>query len=375
MKVFYIDPQSYNNLSEYDFSLLSNVHGHDITYYYSDQYQLSTLPGYNNKCYFHYSTKKNSITKGLSYAWSIVRIAVDAIVSKPDIIHIQWLREWHIDYAFAIFMHFLGIRLIFTAHNILPHVIKPNDDKHYNKYYKLVDTIIVHNSRTREELAAQMNLDKNKIKVIFHGVFDSRINKFSVENRANELRKELCIKTSDIVFSCLGVQKPYKGTSLVVEMWAKNSEFYANPNIHLLIVGRMHGIDYTPIQDCSNVYILDEMISDLDFNAFLYLSSVVLLPYMKISQSGLLFSSVNSHIPVLVSDVGGLAEPLRYGQIGWNMGEPKIENLQKYMLKFIDNPDMIAEKKEHIEEFEKVRTVYSWKTIGIQTAKLYSVTS
>lgn len=371
-RVFYIDPQSYNNLSTYDFSLLSNVYGHDVTYYYSDQYQLAALPGDKNKCYFHYNKKKSGIAKGLSYVWSIMRIAIDAIINRPYIIHVQWLRVWHIDYIFAVLMHCMGIRLIFTAHNILPHVVGKNDEKHYKKYYKLVDNIIVHNSRTRKELAGQMGISEDKIKVIFHGILNSDIDNPDVVRRADELKEQLHIRPSDIVFSCLGVQKPYKGTSLVVETWADNPELNTNPNVHLLIVGRMHGIDYSPIEKYSNVYIFDEMISDLDFEAYLKLSSVVLLPYIKISQSGLLFSALNRNTPVLVSDVGGLTEPLKFGNIGWCIGTPGKDNLQKQILQLVKEPDQIAALKDNYGEFEKVRRVYSWESIGKQTSDLYS---
>lgn len=372
MKVFYINPQSYNNLSTYDLSLLKNIQGHDVTYYHCDQYQHDILPGNSNKCYFHYNKKKYAITKGISYLCSIIRITIDAIIHKPDIVHVQWLRVWHIDYVFALLMHWMGIRLIFTAHNILPHVIKKNDKRHYKRYYKLVDNIIVHNSRTRKELAELMDISERKIKVIFHGVLNSDTAKADVISRADELRELLHIKPSDIVFSCLGVQKEYKGTSLVIDIWADNPELNANPNTHLLIVGRSYGIDYTPIIGFSNVYILDQMISDLDFDAYLHLSSAILLPYIRISQSGLLFSAVNQHIPVLVSDVGGLTEPLSYGNIGWNIGTPTKENLQRQMLELVRRPDEIEAIKNNSQEFDKVRKAYDWESIGEKTSSLYS---
>lgn len=372
MKIFYIDPQSYNNLSTYDLSLLKNVKDHDVTYYYCDQYQHDSLPGSSNKCYFHYNKMKYGITKGLSYIYSIIRISVDAIIHRPDIVHVQWLRVWHIDYAFALLMHWMGIRLIFTAHNILPHIVRKNDEKHYRKYYRLVDNIVVHNRRTQIELAERMCVSEEKIKVVFHGILNSNIADSDVVRRADELRGNLHIKPSDIVFSCLGVQKTYKGTPLVVDTWADNQELNANMDIHLLIIGRSHGIDYTPVMKFSNVYILDQMISDLDFEAYLHLSSVVLLPYLNISQSGLLFSAINRYTPVMVSDVGGLTEPLSYGNIGWNIGMPTKKNLQEMMLDLTRNPNEIAIIKENHTEFDKVKEVYSWESIGEKTSCLYS---
>ena len=217
-----------------------------------------------------------------------------------------------------------------------------------------------------------MDISERKIKVIFHGVLNSDTAKADVISRAEELRELLHIKPSDIVFSCLGLQKEYKGTSLVIDIWADNPELNANPNTHLLIVGRSYGIDYTPIIGFSNVYILDQMISDLDFDAYLHLSSAILLPYIRISQSGLLFSAVNQHIPVLVSDVGGLTEPLSYGNIGWNIGTPTKENLQRQMLELVRRPDEIEAIKNNSQEFDKVRKAYDWESIGEKTSSLYS---
>ncbi len=371
MKVFYIDPQSYNNLSVYDYSLLSNVQGHQVTYYYSDFYQLDHLPGHQNKCIFHYSQKPGSLLKAVSYTWSILRILCDALLRRPDVIHVQWLRLWQVDYLFAWLMVRLGVRVIFTAHNILPHVAKPSDEGQYRRYYHLVNDIIVHNARTRDELVAQMCVKPEKVHVIFHGIMDSSIPRSDVEERSQQLQEQLGIHPGDLVFSCLGVQKPYKGTDLAVQVWAETPEFSENPHCHLLIIGRNHGIDYSPVSRLENVFILDEMISDLDFEAYLQLSSVVLLPYKKISQSGLLFSAINRHTPSLVSDVGGLTEPLQYGRVGWSMGAPTVENLQRFMLRLIDNPEEIWEYKRATEDYEHIRQIYSWPAIGEKTSELY----
>lgn len=370
MKVYYIDPQSYNNLSLYDYSLLSNVKGHDLTYYHSDQYQLEKLPGNSQRCRFHYSTKKSTVSKAFSYTCSIISILLDVIKERPDAVHIQWIRLWHIDYVFAWLLLRLGVRVIFTAHNILPHVSKPSDEGHFRKYYRLVSDIIVHNSRTKEELIAQMQAAPEKIHVIFHGVLESGIAQTDIDQRCEELKRQLAITDSDVVFSCLGVQKAYKGTTDVVEVWA-NTELASRTDARLLIIGRNHGLDYSPVASLPNVFILDEMISDLDFEAYLQLSSVVLLPYWKISQSGLLFSAVCRYSPSLITDVGGLAEPLRYGNIGWNIGKPDKAALGKEMLRLADAKQEIDAMKADKSQFDKVRTIYSWQEIGAVTAALY----
>lgn len=371
MRVFYIDPQSYNNLSVYDYSLLDNVHGHEVTYFYSDNYQCDHLPGQHQYCVFHYNSKSNVVAKGLSYVWSIIRILWQVITKRPDVIHVQWLRIWHLDYAFAWLSKKMGARLIFTAHNILPHTPKASDTPHFRKYYRLVDKIIVHNNRTRNELTEFAQVSPEKVKVILHGVFPSHVDNDAVQQAANAIKAHIGIKEGDTVFSCLGVQNKYKGTELVLRLWADTPALHNNPRCHLLVVGRNQNVDYSIAEGIANVFILNEMISDIDFEAYLQISSVVLLPYLNISQSGLLFSAVNAGVPTLVSDVGGLTEPLNYGKIGWNLQAPTIENLQEAVLYLLEHPEEIEHVRNDAAAFESVREVYSWEKIGEVTSLLY----
>lgn len=371
MKVFYIDPQSYNNLSMYDYALLSHVAGHDVTYYHSDLYQLEQKPGNRQKGYFHYSSRKTPVAKALSYAWSILRLWIDVIVERPDIIHVQWIRFWIVDYLFARLAGKMGARLIFTAHNVLPHEQKSSDEKHFRKYYQLVDRIIVHSGKTRQELVGLFGLPEEKIRVIHHGVFEPAITREQAERRCRELRQELGIKEGLVVFSCLGVQKGYKGTDAVIRAWLDNAELRDNPQVRLLIIGRNHGLDFSRISQCGNAYVLDDMIPDLDFEAYLLLTSVLLLPYKRISQSGLLFSAVNRQCPCLVTDVGGLEEPFEYGRIGWKIGPFDESVLAREMKRLANAPHEIDRIREDAGAFEAVRKAYSWNTIGQQTSDLY----
>ena len=75
---------------------------------------------------------------------------------------------------------------------------------------------------------------------------------------------------------------------------------------------------------------------------------------------------------MLVSDVGGLTEPLSYGNIGWNIGTPTKENLQRQMLELVRRPDEIEAIKNNSQEFDKVRKAYDWESIGEKTSSLYS---
>lgn len=371
-KVYYIDPQSYNNLSVYDYKLLSHVQGHEIIYYYCDQYQLKDYPAKISRCRFHYNKYNNSLLKAISYFFTMVGIYIDVCRECPNIVHIQWIRLYYIDYMFAWLLKRRGTKVVFTAHNILPHVPSRFDHSHYRGYYSLVDSIIVHDHKTRDDLSFQMQVKKSKIHVIHHGILDTEVSELDLINRKNQLCKDLNITSDQLVFSCLGVHKPYKGTQEVVNVWSSTPELYSNPKCKLLIIGRRFNIDYSPVSSLNNVYILEKMVSDLDFEAYLSLSSVVMLTYHKISQSGLLFSAVNRGVPVMISEVGGMPEVLSVGKIGWNIGAMTEENLHRCLKTLIENPQEIEDCRNNKSAFMQVRKSYDWSSIGQCTSKMYA---
>lgn len=369
MKVFYIDPQSCSNLAVYDYSLLSGLQDVQISFYHSVRYDTAPVSGAQAYPVFRYNECGNPLTKTISYVGSMLRIAKDAVCQRPDVIHIQWFRLWIVDYLLLFFYHLLGIKVVFTAHNILPHNCRARDRFTFRKFYEKVDAIIVHSLRTKPEMAQKLHIPLDKIHVIHHGVLVSNLEEKDVLMRMDELRAQCGIASGDIVFSCMGVQNKYKGTDMVVQVW--NKLIGEDKRFHLLVVGKNEKIDFSSLEHLSNVHINLQRVSNLDFEAYLRMSSVALLPYIDISQSGVLFSALMANVPVLVSDVGGLTEPLSYSCVGWNIGEPSVENLEHQMKKLISSPDSIWAVKNDTSAFHKVQDMYSWDKISQETQILY----
>lgn len=368
-RVFYIDPQSYLNLSVYDYSLLKDMKDVEVTYYANIKYDCECPTGVTMRKVFQYSDCTSPLAKLLSYTKSMMRILMDARREKPDFIHIQWIRFWPLDYMILLVLHLLGIKVVYTAHNVLPHTRHFGDKTMFRLYYRAVDKIIVHSKRTKQEIIA-MTGNARKTAIIHHGILNSKVDSTQCEERIRELRKEFCISDNTVVFSCLGLQNKYKGTDMVFRAW-KASEKINKSNCVLLVVGKNENIDYSVIADRANVHIVDAKVSDLDFNAYLRLSSVVLLPYLNISQSGVLFSALQAGIPVLVTDVGGLAEPLEIANVGWNIGQPSLTHLQCAMEKLCSDKPRIDAIRNDTDSFEKVKKAYDWSEISEQTANLY----
>lgn len=374
--IFFIDPMSYGTIAQYDKGLLDGIRaelrdGENIVYLcskflpYTYQYPIKTVK------IFNYNKLSNSFLKGLSYVWSYICIISILLVKRPKVIHIQWIRSPKLDYYILGCIQKLGIKVVYTVHNVIPH--NNNNIKikrSYRKYYIRVNQIIVHSEATRKELILDFNIDPCKINVVRHGILHIDVDKEKVFKEEEEILKTIDLKDK-IVFSCLGQQSTYKGSDIIIDAWRTNKNLNSNPNLVLILAGNFKNVNPDTLATYENVYIEKGYISDERYMAYLNLSSATLLPYRQISQSGALLTALSAEVPVVVSDIGGLGDPLRVASIGWNIGQPNANNFSSTLINIISKPDELAAKKSNKKEWEKFFKMFSWKEIGKITKNIY----
>lgn len=367
MKILYIDPMSYNNLAIYDYNLLSNIEC-EIYFAGNELYDIELPTGVTFCPIFKYSQKK-SLFKIFSYIISILKIVKLVKKINPDIIHIQWIRLWFVDFLFLKYLRWKRKNIIYTAHNILPHNERKSDYQHYYKYYHSLKNIIVHSKKSKEQLVSEFNIKQEYITVIPHGVLDlsQALDKQSVAAIKKELSEKYDL-SNKIVFSMLGGLDKYKGSDLVFDVW--NESFATNEEVFLFTCGKISDEISTNIDLLQNTYTDFNRIDNAMFLAILQLTDVLLLPYRKISQSGVLLSAINEKIPFLVSNAGGLSDALSIANVGWNIGIATKKTLSEQMQSILNNKDELNEKK-HSPLWEKLSDYYSWKEIGIKIQRLY----
>jgi glycosyltransferase involved in cell wall biosynthesis len=310
------------------------------------------------------------LSKAISYSLSLLQIFNLVLKIKPDVIHIQWIRLFLIDWLYiSLFKKFS--KVVYTAHNILPHTCKPFDKKLYKIIYHTVDSIIVHTYDSKMELMKYFHVDENKIYVIPHGLL-----KYNMDEEKILLAKDHFNEKYDtnnkIVIVSLGVQSFYKGSDIIAQSWIENESLHSNMNLKLLIFGKNQNIDFSKLNKFTNVHIENRFLTDEEFIAVLNLSDIILLPYRKISQSGVLLTALSERVPVIISDIAGLKEAISIADIGWNIGEPTSKNLSETLLDLIQNSDHLLKKKNNDEEWKKIEDYYDWDSIAFKTYRLYN---
>lgn len=370
----YVDPQSYHGLALYDWSLLSNVDGVEGTFIGNKQYALPMKPLRDSKLWFSYSSKKTAIEKVLSYSWTLIRIAFYVLIYRPKVVHFQWLKWYPADRCLLRFLQALRIRIIYTAHNILPHDTGLTFKKQYGQYYQMVDVIVVHSDVTKSELCNMFGEKlASKIVVIPHGLLKMDVyaqNQTKWNKKIAKMREELGLH-NQIVFGLFGRQSHYKGSDWLVQIWAETPELHEASKYHLLIVGKNENVDFSEVKGIENVTINESFLSEADFVLYMSLVDVVVLPYRCISQSGVLMTALYLHKPIIVTPVGGLTDPLNVAPIGWCATEVSKQAVSEVLLSVASQPDRIRSIQQNKQAWKEIISYYDWSRIGKQYANLY----
>lgn len=362
-----------NNLSEYDYSVTKEIDC-EIIYLCSKYYDYKINPKFKYIYVFKYNYIKNVFRKSLSYVISLIYIAILIIKYKPVLVHIQWFKIPKLDYLFwKVVKKIFRIQIIHTAHNVLPHNTGNTYHDIYRKIYKnLSDKIIVHSANTQEELCGLFHVEQEKVAIIKHGLLKMKYNEIEYKNQFRNSPLHEIIQNK-IVFTSLGEQSYYKGSDLIIEAWFKSPQLNQSDKCVLILAGKFDKIDYKKIENYKNVYIKNQRISNEEYMFWLKHTDAYLLPYRTISQSGALLTALSEHIPVITTNVGGISEPISIAHIGWNIGDAKIENLQKTLLNILHSPEEILNVKKDDEGWKKIEKFYDWRKISKETELLYEL--
>jgi glycosyltransferase involved in cell wall biosynthesis len=363
---------SYANLAVYDYSLLKHNKDVTILFFGNSSYDYKRIVAPTNFIpLFKYNEKKTSIGKAFSYIKSICRLISSVKKNKPKLIHIQWIKLWCIDFIFLLYLKISRINVIYTAHNLIPHESAKSARVRYKLYYKYVTKIIVHTKESKQKLVEYFSLPSDKINVIPHGTLDLCSDKVVAQTIKEKIRKYLKIE-NQIVFSLLGIQSPYKGSDLVVKLWAENPELHNENKYQLLFWGHNNKIDTSPIEYIKNVSIVNRHLTDEEFLAAMKLTSVLLMPYRTISQSGVLLTAINESIPYIISSAGSLRESLSLAKTGWYMGDASYENLRNCVFSIIENKEDILIIKNDSASWSLLQKVFAWDNIAKETFNIYN---
>jgi len=343
-------------IAHYTYNLLRHFGDSvDVTLYTGCPYEMKDyFAGLNYKCVFR-RLKTNP--------FRVLGMYVDAVRRRPVAVHVQ-LSQYPAFILFLILLfRALGIRVVTTAHNVMSHERKGWQPVVFGLIYRLSHGIVVHSLHSRSELEEMLHIDPGKIHVIDHGNY-----MFFDVSQADIARDD---DRFHILF--FGYIRKYKGLAVLLDALASVKE--SGLDFCLDIVGKPIE-EFTPYQEQIERLGLAEFVNQElgyvpleEVNRYFSTTSVVALPYLNISQSGVLQLAYAFGKPVVVSRTGGLPEVVEEGRTGYVVEPGNSEELAKCLIELMRDPQQARMMGENARELAETR--YSWERISPRNIELY----
>lgn len=296
------------------------------------------------------------------------------LLSKNKIYHIQWLR---MNIFEGIIVNLLlkcsGRKIIYTAHNVLPHEKETVINKIvFYLIYRIVNIIIVHSESIKNRIVNEFKLSESKVKIVNHGVYnikkDAQITKLTA-------RETLGLLDDDKVILFFGNISKYKGIDILLNAFCVGENHIISNK--LIIAGK---IDpkfekifksfYSNIRK-NNIISFFDYVSDEQMEMIFKSTDVTILPYIEGSQSGVLFMSYAYGRPVIASDIGSFSHDIVQGSTGYIFQVGNLYSLVKTINNFFTSEMYYNYEKTEKDITNLAYSRYSWDQIGKELKSIY----
>jgi len=260
---------------------------------------------------------------------------------KPDVIVLQWWTS-SVAHMQLLLKMFAGLlhkpKIIIEFHE----VVDPFEEsilpiRLYSKITgkllrKNLDAYITHSESDKQLVAERYAIAPEKIHVIPHGLYDQ----YGEVLDSKEAKKALSIKEEFVILS-FGLIRKYKGVPYLIRAFEQLPSEVLEKS-RLLIVGEiwedrkelLDQIKASPSHD--RITLIDDYVPDEKVSLYFSAADVVVLPYLRASQSGIAHIAMSFGKPVVVSEVGGLKESMAGYEGTFFVPPGDVESIRKAVL-------------------------------------------
>ena len=241
-------------------------------------------------------------------------------------------------------------KVVCIADNIIPHE-KRAGDKAFTQYFiKPVDAFIT----MSEKVLADLKLFNNTkpAEYIPHPLYDN----FGEKIPKALARKNLGIAANEKIILFFGFIRKYKGLDMLLEAMALLKD--KMPDLKLMIAGEYYEDQKQYEEQIEQLGIRDRLIlkttfiADNEIKNYLCASDLVVQPYRNATQSGVTPLAYHFEIPMVVTNVGGLAAMVPHDKVGL-VAEPNAASLAQNIAAYFQKgeewflPQLREEKKKY----------------------------
>jgi glycosyltransferase involved in cell wall biosynthesis len=289
------------------------------------------------------------------FTW--IRTAKEILKFKPDVVLISYWMPFFAP-AFGKIAGILksnGIKVIAVMHNVIAHEKRIGDEALTKYFFNRCDGFVLLNRSSEKDLL-ELKPDAKYI-IHPHPLYDH----YGIKVDTYEARKKLGIPAEKKVILFFGFIRDYKGLDLLIESMKDLNDEYL-----LLIAGEVYGdfkkydelIDRSGVRNKINLQV--KYIPETEIPLFFSASDVCVLPYRTATQSGIVGIAYHFELPVIVTNVGGLAEMVEENKTGLVINDISPKELSIILKKYFDE----SLKEKFIPFIQEYKSKHSWQNLA-----------
>lgn len=264
-------------------------------------------------------------------------------LARPDILHVQFLPMLPlgipIELWFLRLVRRLGIRMVYTVHNLLPQDNGERWRSVYREVYRMPDMLICHDRTVQERLVAEFGVDPARTVVIPHGSLFSPAR----EPSPAHARRQLGIPGDQVLVLWQGILRPYKGVHFLLKAW---EQVHAkNPNARLAIVGTGDGTliqsiaaEAAALGIAESVRFEFRFVTSEEMDWFYAAADILVYPYSEITTSGALMTGLGYGKAIVTTRLDAFETVLTHGRDALMVRYGDVDELARTLSALIQQP-------------------------------------
>ena len=223
-------------------------------------------------------------------------------------------------------------QIICIADNVIPHEKRMGDTLLTKYFFSSIHHFVTMSEKVNQDL--KTFTQKPSINIV-HPIYDNFGDIISKE----EARKHLDLPVNEKIILFFGFIRKYKGLDLLLE--AMNNASIREANIKLLIAGEFYDnkeeyeIIIAKYNLANSLYLRTQFIDNSEVKYYLSASDFVIQPYKHATQSGVTPLAYHFEKPMLVTNVGGLANLVPHMEVGI-VTEPNADSIAAGIMKLYE---------------------------------------
>jgi D-inositol-3-phosphate glycosyltransferase len=375
VKVAVIEPVGgHGGMNFYDFALCRSIvkAGGQASLYTCEKTVFDGKEGFPIRiAYRGIYGKSRAWVRGLRFCGGSIKALIGSRSSGHQVAHFHFFHVGPLELFNVLLARALGLRVVITAHDVEAFKQGLSIPIFVRLAYQMATRVIAHSQIAQRELMADLGISSKKISVVLHGNYVETV-PLNLTREAAKAHFGLLPEQRVLVF--FGQIKDVKGLDVLLKGFAVARE--TDKSLHLLIGGRVWKTDFSKYAEIISKYDLAphctlhiRYIPDAEVPFFYRCADLVILPYRRIYQSGVVLEAMSYGSAVLVSDIAGMLEVIEHELTGFVFRNQDAHHLAQRVGEIFSAPGHTQAVAKN--GFDLVNTRNDWTRLGVQTHHCY----